>query len=145
MKILISKILISMSQLLNIEEKKLRFLLIGGVNTLFGISTFSILYYLLQNSHIHYLIILFIAQLIAINFSYFSNKFLVFQTEGNFVNEYPKFFFYQILVFLLNLGPFAALVEISGIHPVIVQVILTCLMILISYIWYNRYTFIEKP
>ena len=139
------KILISISQFLNIEEKKLRFLIIGGVNTLFGISIFPILYYLLENFHIHYLIILFIGHLIAINFSYFSNKFLVFKTKGNFINEYPRFFFYQILVFLLNLGPFAALVEIAGIHPVIVQVILTCLMILISYIWYNRYTFIEKP
>jgi len=138
------RLLTSISQFLKIEEKKLRFLIVGGVNTLFGISVFSILYYLLHNLHIHYLIILFIAQLIAINFSYFSNKLLVFQTQGNFRNEYPKFFFYQILVFLLNLGPFAALVETTAMHPIIVQIVLTCLMVLISYIWYNRFTFIKK-
>lgn len=138
------RLLTSISQFLKIEEKKLRFLIIGGVNTLFGICAFSTLYYLLQNLHLHYLIILFIAQLIAINFSYFSNKLLVFQTEGNFRNEYPKFFFYQMLVFILNLGPFAALVEITEVHPIIVQIFLTCLTVLISYIYYNRFTFVKK-
>ncbi len=81
--------------------QKLRYLLVGGANTLCGYLIFVTLYAML-NKIIHYNIILFIQYVININISYFTMKFFVFETIGNYFREYIKSYIVYIFIFFLN-------------------------------------------
>ena len=82
--------------------EKIRFLLVGGFNTMIGYGLFVILYFLLQN-YLHYSLILWIQFMIAVNISYLTMKFFVFRTKKNYKSEYPKTIFTYIGVYFVNL------------------------------------------
>lgn len=123
------------------HNKKLRFLIAGGVNTLVGLSVYPILYFFLEPSGFRYLEVLLIAQIICITFSFISNKYFVFKTKGNIKKEYIKFFTFYGLYLLLNLVCLPFLVEIVKITPVISQTIFSIAIIISSYFWHNFITF----
>ena len=134
----------NLPRLLNTQNQKVRFLLIGGINTAFGLTLYPLLYFILQPWDIDYLIILCISQFICISFSYFSNKYLVFQTRGNFHQEYLKFFLFHGIHFVLNLLCLPLLVEVAKLNPVIAQFLFSCAVIVSSYFWHHYITF-KKP
>ena len=61
--------------LIKSNETKVRFLLTGVLNSLFGLIMFPFFYYFLEEYKLHYLIILTISQFVCIIFAYFTNKF----------------------------------------------------------------------
>ncbi len=127
-----------------LHAEKFRFLIVGGVNTAFGLGIFPLLYYIFKDYYFHYLIILSIAHFFALNFSFLTNKFFVFRTKGNYLEEYPKFLAYQIAILLAYMGPFTLLVEVGHLHPIATQLILTISVAIISYFYYSRITFLKK-
>ena len=130
--------------LLSLHAQKLRFLIVGSINTVFGIGLFPVFYYLMNENREHYILILSLTHFIALNFSFFTNKFFVFRTRGNYLREYPKFFAYQLFILIAYLGPFAALVEIGHLHPIVSQLTLSTTVFVISYFWYSKITFLKK-
>ena len=82
--------------------EKIRFLLVGGFNTVVGYIIFVILYFFLQN-YLHYSLILLIQFMIAVNISYLTMKFFVFRTKKNYKSEYPKTILTYIGVYFVNL------------------------------------------
>ena len=91
--------------------EKIRFLLVGGFNTMIGYALFVILYFLLQN-YFHYSLILWIQFMIAVNISYLTMKFFVFRTKKNYKSEYPKTILTYIGVYFINLLLLAFLQQI---------------------------------
>jgi putative flippase GtrA len=130
--------------IVHLHEEKFRFLVVGAINTLFGLSVFPILYFILGDFKEHYLILLSIAHFFALNFSFFTNKFYVFKTIGNYSHEYPRFLGYQILVLIAYMGPFTFLVEVGHLHPVVTQIVLSVTVVIISYFYYSKITFLKN-
>ncbi|MCL2567049.1 MAG: GtrA family protein [Alphaproteobacteria bacterium] len=64
----------------------IRFILVGGYNTVFGYVVFAALYYY-WGENIHYAIILFFAYLIGILNNFILFKIFVFKTKGNWLKE----------------------------------------------------------
>lgn len=126
------------------HETKIRFLLVGGLNTFVGLATYPIFYFLLNPHGVKYLQILVISQVICVTLAFLTNKFMVFRTKGNYLKEYGKFLMFHLSYFLLNLAVLPFLVEIVGMHPVIAQSMFAVLVIVSSYFWYSRVTFISK-
>ena len=131
----------SLQLLIARHEKKLRFLVAGGVNTLVGLSVYPLLYLWLEPMGIGYIAILFIASIISVSFSFFSNKYFVFKTKGNTGKEYFKFFLFYGFYFSLNLICLPILVEFFKISPIISQALFSILIIATSYFWHNFITF----
>ena len=125
------------------QSKKIRFLIAGGVNTMVGLSVYPLLYLLLVPIGLGYLGVLIISQLICITFSFVSNKYFVFKTQGNLNAEYTKFFVFHAFYFLLNLICLPVLVEVLEMKPIIAQTLFSVFIIVTSYFWYNLVTF--KP
>lgn len=125
------------------QSKKIRFLIAGGVNTMVGLSVYPLLYLLLEPMGLSYLDVLIISQLICITFSFVSNKYFVFKTQGNLHAEYTKFFVFHAFYFLLNLICLPALVEVFEMNPIIAQTMFSVFIIVTSYFWHNLVTF--KP
>ena len=63
-------------------RRMMRYMLIGGWNTLFGIGAYAILYKLLH-ARVNYLLLLIPANILAITNAYLGYKFVVFRTKGD--------------------------------------------------------------
>jgi len=81
--------------------EKIRFLLTGTFNTIVAYVVFVLLNMALQNI-LHYNTILLITYIITVNQSYFTMKFWVFRTDGNYFPEYPKTMATYVFIYLLN-------------------------------------------
>lgn len=127
--------------LANRHETKVRFLLAGALNTAIGLAVYPALYFLAAPLKLHYLVILTISQVICITFAFLTNKFLVFQTSGNYLRESGKFLTFHLSYFLVNLVALPALVELVGMNPVWAQTLFAVLVIVTSYFWHSRITF----
>jgi putative flippase GtrA len=90
--------------LANQHQIKVRFLLVGALNTIVGLSVFPALYFFAIPLQIHYLSILVISQILCVSFSFMTSKFLVFQISENYLRESAKFISFHLTLFLLNLA-----------------------------------------
>lgn len=123
------------------HEKKLRFLIAGGVNTIVGLSVYPLLYILLKPIGLGYMEVLFLAQVICITFSFLSNKYFVFKTKGNIKKEYVKFFMFYGFYLALNVICLPFMVEVINLTPIISQTLFSIAIIVTSYFWHNFITF----
>jgi putative flippase GtrA len=123
------------------HETKVRFVLAGALNTVFGLAAYPALYFLLAPLKLHYLSVLVVSQVICITFSFYTNKHLVFRTSGGYLREYGKFATFHLSYLLVNLAALPALVELAGMKPVWAQTLFAVLVIVTSYFWHSRITF----
>ncbi|NLU49340.1 MAG: GtrA family protein [Syntrophomonadaceae bacterium] len=129
-----------MKALLRRHEEKIRFVVVGGWNTVFGYLVFAGLYYLLR-SHLHYLLLLAASYIISITNAYLGYKFAVFKTRGNYLREYLRFYLVYGVSFLVNLILLPVLVEALGLHPLVAQALILFFTTVISYTGHKYYSF----
>jgi putative flippase GtrA len=127
--------------LANQHQIKIRFLLVGALNTVVGLTIFPALYFLVIPLQIHYLLILVISQTICVSFSFMTSKLLVFRTSGNYLRESAKFITFHLILFLLNLAVLPALIQFANMHPIWAQMLFTILVIVSSFFWHSNITF----
>lgn len=123
------------------HERKVRFLIVGGINTLVGLSIYPILYTLLKPIGFSYVEVLFLAQAICITFAFFNYKYFVYKTKGGIKKEYIKFFMFYGLYFVLNLFFLPLMVEVIHINPIISQTFFSLAVTATSYFWHTLITF----
>lgn len=131
-------------QLLSLKtkhEKKLRFLIVGSINTMVGLSVYPILYVVFSPVGFGYIQVLLLAQIPCITFSFITNKYFVFRTKGNLTKEYAKFSIFHMTLLLINLIFLPTLVEVLRINPIVSQTLFVILVIVTSFIWHNSITF----
>ena len=124
-----------------IRDKKIRFLLVGGINTIWGILSFPLIYVLLEPMRFHYLVILTFAYLVNTVLSYSTQKKFVFQTHGNIAREFAKFSSLQVVFFFINLVILPIVVEIFFVDPRLAQTSFAVLLAAISFLFHERVTF----
>lgn len=123
------------------HETKLRFLAAGFLNTLFGLAAFPFLMSTFVGAETHYLVVLTMAQMLSLCFSFLTSKFLVFKTAGNYIAEFWKFSTFHAMHFVANLAALPVLVEMLGVPPVWGQFGFAVAVIVSSYFWQSRITF----
>ncbi len=129
-----------MKQFLTKHEQKIRYLIIGGWNTVFGYGVFVALYFWFADS-IHYLVILSISYILSITNAYIGYKLLVFRTKGNILREYLRFYVVYGASFLFNLATLPLFVEILNLNMYAAQAIVTMITILGSYVMHKNFSF----
>lgn len=130
-----------MLKLIRHHETKLRFIVTGGLNTIFGLAAFPVMIWVLAPLSAHYLIVLLIAQTLSIAFAFITNKFLVFRTDGNYLSEFGKFITFHAACFVVNLVALPIMVEFFGVSPIWGQFAFAASVIVSSYFWQSRVTF----
>lgn len=123
------------------HQTKVRFLVAGVFNTVIGLAVYPALYFLAAPMKLHYLVILVVSQIVCVTIAFLTSKFLVFRTEGNYLQESGKFLMFHLSYFLVNLAALPALVEFAGMNPVWAQTLFAVLVIVTSYFWHSRITF----
>lgn len=114
-----------------------RFLLVGGINTLFGYLAFSALILL----NIHYSIASFLATIIGILFNFFTTGKIVF--NNNDPKLLVKFFGVYGITYLINLF-FLRIFDIYNFNMLIAGAILVFPIAIISYSLNKTFVFRDK-
>ncbi len=93
-------------------NQKIRFLLVGGFNTTTSFILYYLFLYLTQGRE---QISLLLMNIININISIITMRYYVFQSRGNFKQEYVKAFSSYIVLYFINTGLLAFFVKIVHI------------------------------
>lgn len=120
--------------------EKLRFLVVGGWNTLFGYGMLWILDGLLHD-HVHYTLILTLNWVIGVTQNLFTFKLLVFRTRGDWLKEYLRSYVVYAGAFMLNLAIVAAIMELWHPRLVIAQLPALAVVTVVSYVGHKYFTY----
>jgi len=121
--------------------EKIRFLLVGGFNTVFAYGVFALL---LQGFGLPYLWALIIQYFITVNVSIATMRYYVFQSKGDIIKEFVKAWGVYLMVFGLNSVGLSFLVEICKIAPLWAQAIYLIFSTIVTYILHKYFSFYKK-
>ena len=121
------------------QSRKVRYLIVGGANTLIGYSLGVGLYYVLSPT-LHILLIGAISSVLAISVSFTTYKLFVFRTRGHWLTEYLRS--YVIYGGMALLGIILLWVLVDGMRlPIWLVQGVSILSVVISYMGHARFTF----
>lgn len=137
--------------------EKLRFLIVGGWNTVFSYALFAVLLYTLGpvvrplapssqpiiaalGSH-WYLVIQWIAWIVAVPQSTIALKYLVFHSKGHLPSEIGRAFFVYLPLQAFSSLSLWLLVTFAGLHPLTGQLFTVGISAVLSYFGHKYFTF----
>lgn len=123
------------------NSKQIRFVIAGGVNTLFGLAIYPLLLWASPTLHTHYMIGLVIAQALSLCFAFAVYKMTVFRTRHGSVGEFSRFLPFYLVNYGVNWLALPLLVRLAKIDPIIAQLVFSVALMVTSYFWHSRITF----
>ena len=129
-----------MPSLRRLNTVQARYLFAGGWNTLFGMAIFAVLLFFLEDK-IGYIGVLTLATPISIIQAHAVQRRFVWQTSSLYKSELLRFTTVYITQYLLNVMLLIALVEKLDIEVFKAQVIVTAILIFVSFNLNRRWTF----
>jgi len=126
------------------DSKTIRFLVVGGFNTVVGLATYPILYFLLNNKGVGYLQLLVLSYLITMTVAFVNLKKIVFKTKGGLDAEIASFLIFHLLVIGINFIILPVMVEIFDVNPAYGQFVFSLGIMISSYFWHDKITFKRK-
>ena len=123
------------------RERSLRFLVAGGINTVFGLAFYPLLLWSVPLLRTHYLAALAISQAVCLCFAFMTYKLGVFRTRGNVAREFGTFSSFYLFNYAANWAALPLLVELGRVPPVIAQIGFTIVLVVGSFFWHSRVTF----
>ncbi len=123
-----------------LDPQKIRYLVTGGMNTVFGYAVSVATYHILLPQY-PLLVAAVIANILAITFSFISYKIFVFKTSGSWLNEYLKSYIVYGGMAVYGIILLWLLVEKALLSIWLAQLVVTFSSVVISYIGHQRFTF----
>ncbi|MBR2299204.1 MAG: ChbG/HpnK family deacetylase [Alphaproteobacteria bacterium] len=118
--------------------EKLRFLLVGGFNTVFSYAFYA---FLLEIVGLPYLLSLVIQWFVTVNLSIATMRYYVFQSKGDIIAEFMKAWSVYIFLFFANVAGLSFLIEICKINPLWAQGIYLTFSTILTYILHKYFSF----
>jgi putative flippase GtrA len=123
-----------------LKGKKVKFLFVGVLNTVFSYIN-SILIYFFLNQKVALIFILIISHLINVTFSFMTNKIFFFKSSSQIRIEYVKFHLVYLVNFLFNIFLLWLLVAKFNIPYWLALIITTVLSVIYSFLAHLKFTF----
>lgn len=123
-----------------VRSEKVRYLLVGGYNTLFGYALFVALV-LGLGDWLHYLVVLVISHLIAVTNAYYAYRMFVFRDAATGLRSYFRFQSVYIATLGFNALALPLLVEVVHLGAILAQGIVTIFTVVVSYALHKRFSF----
>jgi len=130
------------------HQVKVKFVLVGTWNTIFGYGVFclfdTLFAWLLSSRSAAYMSAIVLAQVLAVINAYICHKYITFKSEAKgkaIIAEFFRFSTTYVVTFCLSLVLFPALVEIGHIPPKITAAIIILICTVISYLGHSRFSF----
>ena len=126
-------------------HRQIRYLFVGGWNTLFGYLSFALFYFLLvEKAGMVYAVAFIASYALAILNAYWGYKLFVFRTSNKFREEFPRFAIVYIAALAANLLIFPWLTSTLGLNPYLSQAIFTVLLVVTTYVVNHRFSFRQE-
>ena len=122
------------------RKKMLRYLIVGGFNTVFGYFVTVGLYYTLR-SHLHIVVIGVIANVVCITVSFMTYKLFVFNSSGSWWREYLRCYIVYGGSALVGIAGLWLFVNVLGVPFWLAQGLLMVISVVISFAGHDRFTF----
>ena len=122
------------------SSTQVRYLVVGGWNTLFGLALFAVLLWLLGGV-VGYGVILLICQVIATIQAHWAQRRFVWRSESQFWPELLRFSLVYVVAYFVNLTLLTLCVEGLGWPVLQSQVAVTMLMVVLTYTINKVWTF----
>lgn len=121
-------------------NQKLRYLLVGGFNTVFAYSIFCLSQFLF-GAKLHYLIILVLVYFVSVSNSFINFRFFVFRSRGHFWREYLKVNFVYLWHLIFNIILLYILKDRMHINIFVAQFICAIILVVIVYFAHKHFSF----
>lgn len=129
-----------MLMLMLIDKTKQKYFIAGLINTIFAYFTAIFLYNYLEE-YFNILIIGLFINVISISFSFLVYKIFVFNTKGNWIQEYIKSFITYSMPAVIGLALLWMMVDLLGLSIWYAQAYAMILSSIISYLGHTYFTF----
>lgn len=126
-----------------LSDEKLRYLAVGGWNTLAGCAIFALFYFLLAD-RMHYLAIAVLSHVVAVGNAWISYRRLVFRSRAPLLPEYLRFNVSSLTVLAANIALLWLLVDAAGLHPITSQVFAVVFTVIAGYLIHKRFSFRDR-
>lgn len=131
-----------LESLRTVNRQTVRFLIVGGLNTLLGLGVFPLLYLVFPILRPHYFQLMFMSWAICVSFSFVTMKYLVFRSFGDSWNQYARFVSFHFATLMLNIAALPLILANTGWNPVRAQLLFSATVVVLSYFWNSRVTFV---
>lgn len=125
-----------------IQNREVRYLVVGGVNTVVGFSIFAIFISFL--GHERYLLSLAVSHIFATTFAFLLYRRVVFQVRGKWVLDFTRFQLVYLIALLANIPLLALCVQVLGLNPLAAQAVCVVLVVVASYFGHRFFSFRRK-
>ena len=123
-----------------LASERVRFLIVGGVNTAFGYLLFVALE-LAAGDDLGYIGVLLISHIISVMFAFVMHRRLVFRVEGNVLVDLLRFWSVYATTIAVNAAALPLLVEVAGLPVIAAQTLFTVVAVLATYVAHKRFSF----
>jgi putative flippase GtrA len=129
-----------------LKDERVRFLIVGGFNTLFGFGLF-VFFELVVGQYIGYLISLYSSYVIAVIVAFLLHRHFTYRVTGtgNIFIDFLRFAGVSLVALAVNTVALPLLVEVVGITPIISQALIVVITTLVSYFGHKLFSFRRKP
>lgn len=123
-------------------EHRVRYLIVGGFNTLFGFALFAALD-LTMASHVGHYVVLTVATVIAVAVSHATQRRWAWLSSAPYLIELGRFFSVYLVTFLVNLALLYVAHSVLGAPVIPAQAAIATLLVVTTYIVHRAWTFAE--
>ncbi len=122
------------------EDRKIRFLFVGGLNTAVGYGTYALVIFL----GAHYFIAQFIGSVVGVTHSYLWNKYFTFRVLKKSFSEAARFVLVYVVAYLFNMLLLYVTIDRFGMSPYIAGIVSLIFTTILSYIGHKKFSFLLK-
>lgn len=123
-----------------LKDRRIRFLIVGGVNTVVGYFLFVSIY-LAFGSLIHYSLIVLLAHSVSVVISFLMHKAFVFRYTGAVLKAFIRFNISATISLFSGLFGMVWCVEVWRLSPLFAQAVVTVCSVCISFVLHRGFSF----
>lgn len=125
-----------------VADQKVRFLAVGGFNTVLGFATFSALtLWVLDDVRFGYLLSLVLSYACGISVAFVLYRRFVFVVHGHVLRDLARFVTVYAVTVSVNAVVLPLLVEVAGVAPVLAQAVVVLITTLMSFVGHRSFSF----
>jgi putative flippase GtrA len=129
-----------------LADQRVRFVIVGGINTVLGYGLFALFYFALGET-IGYLGSLYASYAVAIVIAFTLHRQFTFRVNGtgSIAVDFARFVGVHAVSLVINTIALPVLVEFISLHPLVAQALIVVVTTLVSYFGHKLFSFRRSP
>jgi len=126
-----------------IKDRRVAFVIVGGVNTIVGFGWFTLFMFLLER-WIGYMGVLVLAQVVSVLCAFVLYRRFVFHVRGHVIRDLLRFSMVYVVAFAVNAVLLPLLVEVAHMPVLLAQALIVFVTTVVSYLGHRYFSFARK-